>query len=92
MRNKWIKILAITGAAVWWLVFYPELSFIDGTYQLVLTDDDGQMILQDDSLAAWQVDTRQTIRRDDILSGLLGAGKDEIVFESRLLEWLSEKR
>ena len=89
MRAKWIKILAITGAAVWWMVFYPELSFIEGTYQLIQTDDEKQVNLK--GRFDPDIDLTADISAEDMLSGLLDAGKDEIVFESRLLEWLSEK-
>lgn len=87
MRNNWIKILAILGAAVWWAVFYPELSFIDGTYQLVLTGYEKQTDRMGESDS--DMDLNVDISKEDMLSGLLRAGKDEIVIESRLLEWLS---
>lgn len=90
MRDKWIKILAIIGAAVWWLVFYPELSFIDGTYQMMLTEHEKQIKRMDGSDS--DMDLNIDISEEDALSGLLHAGKDEIVIESRLLEWLSEKK
>ena len=90
MKNKWIKVFAITGAAVWWLVFYPELSFIDGTYELVLTEHEKQIKWIDGSDS--DIDLTADISGEDLLSGLLHAGKDEIVIESRLLEWLSGQR
>lgn len=90
MRNKWIKILAIIGASVWWLVFYPELSFIDGTYQLVMTEHEKQVKRMDGSDS--DMDLTADVSDEDLLFGLWHAGRDEIVFESRLLEWLSEKR
>lgn len=89
MRNKWIKILAIIGAAVWWLVFYPELSFIDGTYQLVLTEHEKQIKRMDG--ADCDMDLTVDFSEEDALSGLLHARRDEMVIESRLLEWLSGK-
>lgn len=89
MKNKCIKILAIIGAAVWWLVFYPELSFIDGTYQLVMPEHEKQLKRIDGSDS--DMDMTVDISEKDALSGLLHAGKDEIVIESKLLEWLLEK-
>ena len=121
MYNDWIKnklnkltekfavnrfALFVAGAMVWWMILYPELSFIDGTYQLVLTDADGQVIVQGNVIddAAGQVimqrnvidDTDEkkvtTVSDDDVLKGLLKAGNDEIVIESKLFTWLFKKQ
>ena len=97
MKYNFIKILAIAGAMVWWAIFYPELSFIDGTYQLVWTENGRQIIWQNESVADLDVENSEagedvTYMSDpDLLSGLLKAGKEEVVIESKLFEWLFKK-
>lgn len=97
MKYNLIKIFAIAGAMVWWAVFYPELSFIDGTYQLVWTETEKQIVWQDEPIADLDVEDSEVrekmtfMSEDDTLSDLLKAGKEEIVIESKLFEWLFEK-
>ena len=97
MKYNLIKILAIAGAMIWWAVFYPELSFIDGTYQLVWTEEEKQIICQD--VPALDMDLENSEVKENItqmsefdtLSGLLKAEKEEVIIESKLLEWLFKK-
>ena len=98
MKNYLIKFLAITGAMTWWAIFYPELSFIDGTYQLVWTENEKQIHWQDESVLdrmdasdAVTKENMTEVSESDIFSGLLQAGEEKIVIESKLLEWLFEK-
>ena len=97
MKYNLIKIFAIAGAMIWWALFYPELSFIDGTYQVVWMENEKQTIWQNESVLG--IDMENSKMEEDMtltsefdkLSGLLKAGKEEVVVESKLLEWLRKE-
>ena len=84
--------LIVAGAMVWWMILYPELSFIDGTYQLVLKDADGQVIVQGNIMDDADGKKVTDVSDGDVLKGLLKADDNEIVIESRLFEWLFKRQ
>lgn len=80
-------------ALVWWCVFYPELCFPQDTYEVV-----------DDARTAGNIDNDIEISIDDKIADtadivieenyppILQADDEQIVIESRLLEWLGKKK
>ena len=77
-----MRVAVVAAAFVWWSVLYPELCFPGDTYEIVY-DEDAEVEKDAEGAAVFS--------EEEIYTGLLQAGEEQVIVKSRLLEWIRKQ-
>lgn len=75
--------MLIFVGVLWWGLVYPELCFMEGTYELAATVTAKAIVVQQNGEC-------QDESAEELLKGLFEAGPDRIIVKSEIMRKLSQ--